>query len=331
MKVNGGLMKANHARGLLAWLFLAVTAHATAQVREEAVTLTTASGQLAGTLTVPAAPAKVPVALIIAGSGPTDRDGNNKLLPGHNDSLRMLAAALAGNGIASLRYDKRGVGASAAAMPAESALRLDTYVDDAQAWLGQLKADPRFAKVVVIGHSEGSLIGMLAAERAGAAAFVSVSGIAQSAAAVMRKQLAGKLPPDLAAENERILAALERGELPQAVPAPLAAWFRPSVQPYLVSWIKYVPAEHIAALRMPVLIVQGTTDIQVGVDQAQALKAARPDAALAIIPGMNHVLKLVPDDGKQQQASYADPTLPLAPQLVGAIVDFIHTRQAGQQ
>jgi pimeloyl-ACP methyl ester carboxylesterase len=312
-------------------LFLAVVAHATAQVREEAVTLTTASGQLAGTLALPATQAQAPVALIIAGSGPTDRDGNSKLLPGHNDSLRMLAAALADNGVASLRYDKRGVGASAAAMTSESALRFDSYVDDAGAWLRRLRADPRFTGIIVIGHSEGSLIGMLAAQRAGADAFVSVSGVAQAASTMLRTQLTGKLPPDLAAENERILAALERGELAQAVPAPLASLYRPSVQPYLVSWIKYVPLDHIAALRMPVLIVQGTTDIQVGVDQANALRAARPDAALAIIPGMNHVLKLVPADPSQQQASYADPTLPVAPQLVGAVVDFVHKLPAGQR
>jgi pimeloyl-ACP methyl ester carboxylesterase len=312
-------------------LFLAVATHAAAQVREEAVTLTTAGGQLAGTLALPVSSAKVPVALIIAGSGPTDRDGNSALAPGHNDSLRMLATALAGNGIASLRYDKRGIGASAAAMTVESALRFDTYVDDAAAWTAKLKADPRFSAVIVIGHSEGSLIGMLAAQRANASAFVSISGIAQSASAILRKQLAGKLPPDLALENERILASLEHGELPGSVPAPLAGLYRPSVQPYLVSWIKYVPADRIAALRMPVLIAQGTTDIQVGVDEAQALKTARPDAVLAIVPGMNHVLKLVPADKQQQDASYGDPTLPLAPQLVGAIVDFVHTQPDRQR
>jgi pimeloyl-ACP methyl ester carboxylesterase len=305
-------------------LFLAVATHAAAQVREEAVTLTTAGGQLAGTLALPVSQEKVPVALIIAGSGPTDRDGNSALAAGHNDSLRMLATALAGNGIASLRYDKRGIGASAAAMTVESALRFDTYVDDAAAWTAKLKADPRFSAVIVIGHSEGSLIGMLAAQRANASTFVSISGIAQSASAILRKQLAGKLPPGLALENERILASLEHGELLGAVPAPLAGLYRPSVQPYLVSWIKYVPADRIAALRMPVLIAQGTTDIQVGVDEAQALKTARPDAVLAIVPGMNHVLKLVPADKQQQDASYGDPTLPLAPQLVSAIVDFVH-------
>jgi pimeloyl-ACP methyl ester carboxylesterase len=321
-------MKTVFAKCMAGVMFLLAAMHAAAQVREDAMTLTTAGGQLAGTLALPmpVPPAKIPVALIVSGSGPTDRDGNSTLLPGHNDSLRMLAAALAANGIASLRYDKRGIGASAAAMTAESALRFDTYVDDAAAWTDKLKADPRFSAVIVIGHSEGSLVGMLAAQRAHAAAFASVSGLAQPASAVLRKQLAGKLPPELALESERILATLERGEAAGAVPAPLAALYRPSVQPYLISWIKYVPAERIAALSMPVLIAQGTTDIQVGVEQAQALKAARPDAVLAIVAGMNHVLKLVPADQKQQLASYADPTLPLAPQLVAAIVDFVHAQ-----
>jgi fermentation-respiration switch protein FrsA (DUF1100 family) len=87
--------------------------------------------------------------------------------------------------------------------------------------------------------------------------------------------------------------------------------------------MKYAPAKHLAALRMPVLIVQGTTDIQVGVEQAQALKAARPDATLAIIPGMNHVLKEVPADAPNPVASYGDPSLPLHPQLMPAVTDFL--------
>lgn len=319
-------MKAPHATWLSILLFLGVTAHAAAAtVREEPMTLDTPTGKLAGTLELPAAAGKVPVALIIAGSGPTDRDGNTAGM-GHNDSLKMLAAALADAGIASVRYDKRGIAASASAAPSESDLRFDMYVDDAAAWLDKLKSDRRFSSVMVIGHSEGSLIGMIAAQRAGAAAFVSISGAAESATAILRKQLAGKLPPDLAAENERILASLERGETASAVPPAFAAFYRPSVQPYLISWLKYVPAERIATLKMPVLIVQGTTDIQVGLEQAQALRAAAPGAELAIIPGMNHVLKLVPADMKQQVASYTDPALPIAPELVAKVVKFV--RQA---
>jgi pimeloyl-ACP methyl ester carboxylesterase len=302
-----------------------LTAHAAAAgVQDEPMTLDTPTGKLAGTLQLPAAGARVPVALIIAGSGPTDRDGNTVGAKGPNNSLKMLAAALADAGIASLRYDKRGIAASASAGPAESDLRFDMYVDDAAAWVDKLKSDRRFSSVLVIGHSEGSLIGMIAAQRTSAAAFVSISGVAQPASAVLRKQLTGKLPPELAAESERILASLERGELAGAVPPALAALYRPSVQPYVISWFRHVPADRIATLKMPVLVVQGTTDIQVGVEQAQALQAARPGAELALIPGMNHVLKLVPADMNQQVPSYTDPALPIAPQLVAAIVKFVN-------
>jgi pimeloyl-ACP methyl ester carboxylesterase len=303
-------------------LLLAALAQA-APPGDQPLALDTASGTVHGTLRLPASEGKAPVALLIAGSGPTDRDGNNPAFPGPNNSLKMVAEALAQAGIASVRYDKRGIGASKAAMLDEAQLRFDTYVDDAAAWVAKLKADPRFGPVVVIGHSEGALIGMLAAERSGASAYVSLAGVADGPGVILRKQLAGKLPPSLASDNERILASLEQGKLVAEVPPALAAFYRPSIQPYLISWMKYAPARHIAALRMPVLIVQGTTDIQVGVDQAQALKAARPDAQLLVIPGMNHVLKAVPADAPNPVASYGNPALPLHPQLMPALVGFL--------
>lgn len=306
-------------------LFFAIGLTSQAQAAETPIVLDTPGGQLAGTLELPAGAGagKPRVALIIAGSGPTDRDGNSSLIPGRNDSLKLLAAALADAGIATVRYDKRGIGASHAAGPAESALRFETFVDDATAWIAKLKTDPRFASVAVIGHSEGSLIGMLAAQQADAAAFVSIAGIADGASMLLRKQLAGKLPPELDKESERILAALESGVVVDPVSPALAALYRPSVQPYLISWFKYVPAQRIASLTMPVLIVQGNTDIQVEMVQATRLHAAREGAKLAIIPGMNHVLKHVRAEPELQLASYGDPALPVSPQLVKAIADFL--------
>lgn len=310
---------------LLSFLVLACAcALASAQSPDEAeMVLDTPTGKIAGSLLLPKAGGPVPVVLLIAGSGPTDRDGNSAMIPGRNDSLRMLAQALAGAGIASVRYDKRGIGASAAAMQGESGLRFDTYIMDAAAWIARLKGDPRFSKVAVIGHSEGSLIGMVAAKQAGAAAFVSIAGVGTPLPAVLRRQLAGKLPPELLAENERILSALERGEQAAGVPPALAMLYRPSVQPYLISQFRYLPAERIAALSVPVLIVQGTTDIQVGLEDARALQQASPGARLQIVEGMNHVLKMVPADGAQL-ASYGDPALPLAPALVPGVASFLH-------
>jgi pimeloyl-ACP methyl ester carboxylesterase len=264
----------------------------------------------------------MPVVLLIAGSGPTDRDGNSAMLPGKNDSLKMLAEGLAAKGIASLRYDKRGIGESRSAMTAEQELRFETYIDDAAAWAKQLKKDPRFSKVVIVGHSEGALIGAVAARKAAAAAYVSIAGVGRPADAVLRAQLMGKLPPDLRETSDRILGALKDGNTVTEVPASLAALYRPSVQPYLISWFRYDPAEEVKKLTIPVLIVQGTTDMQVSVDDARALAAAKPDPKLEIIEGMNHVLKMVADPTKQV-ASYSDPSLPVAPRLVDAIAGFV--------
>ena len=286
------------------------------------IALSTDTGQINGSLMMPSPGKKVPVVLIIAGSGPTDRDGNNRLA-GTNNSLKMLAAALADGGIASVRYDKRGIGASMAPGMREADMRFETYVNDAALWVAKLNADERFSGVAVVGHSEGSLIGMLASKGQSVRAFVSLSGPAQGASAILRQQLRGKLPGDLAGRNDAILVSLEQGQLVRDVPAPLASLYRESVQPYLISWFKYVPATELKALKIPTLIVQGDTDIQVGVTEAKALKAANPDAELVIVDGMNHVLKTVPADHARQVASYADPSLPLATGLSTNLVRFL--------
>lgn len=285
---------------------------------------TTGGGTLYGTLLLPKGSAKVPVVLIIAGSGPTDRNGNSALVPGKNNSFRMLAEGLAANGIASLRYDKRGVGESAKAAVSESDLRIETYMDDAAAWCKQLREDPRFSGVVIAGHSEGSLIGMVAAKRCNATAFISIAGAGRPAGSVLRRQLVGKLTPDLARTSETILEGLEQGKTTSVVPESLMVLYRPSVQPYMISWLKYDPVKEIAELKIPTLVVQGTTDIQLISEDARRLVALRRDASVAIIEGMNHVLKSVPaDDIAKQGASYGDPSLPLAPGLVEKIVKFV--------
>lgn len=297
-------------------------AHAATDHADVPIALTTDTGQINGSLMLPSHEKKIPVVLIIAGSGPTDRDGNNRLA-GVNNSLKMLATALADAGIASVRYDKRGIGASVTPGVREADLRFDTYVRDAALWVAKLNADQRFSGVAVLGHSEGSLIGMLASKGQPARAFISLSGPAQGASAILRQQLRGKLPGDLAERNEAILVSLEKGQVAQDVPAPLASLYRDSVQPYLISWFKYVPATELKTLTMPTLIVQGDTDIQVGVAEAKALKAAKPDAELVIIEGMNHVLKSVPADHAKQLASYGDPSLPLADGLSASLVRFL--------
>jgi len=286
--------------------------------------LQTSSGTLSGTLELPANPrARVPVALLLSGSGPTDRDGDAGSIGGA--SLRLLAEGLAKQGIASLRFDKRGVGESASAAPSESDLRFETYIADATSWGQKLKRDRRFGTLTVVGHSEGALIGAVAAQRLKADSYVSLEGAGRPAAEVLRAQLRPALPAPLWAQSQRILAALERGKTDAQVPAPLAALFRPSVQPYLISWFRFDPAREIKALRIPVLLVQGTTDLQVGLEDARRLQSANSKAQLLEISGMNHVLKQAGGNLAAQMKAYSDPSLPLSPRLVESLSRFILT------
>ena len=277
---------------------------------------------LYGTLLLPDGPGPHPALLLLPGSGPVDRDGN---LPGLvNDSLRLLAEGLAERGIATLRADKRGVGASHAAAPDEALLRLESYVDDTIRWMGALGGDPATARVGLLGHSEGALIATLAAQRAAADRLVLVAGAGSPAGpAILRQLAAGGTPPGTVAAARGIIARLLRGEAVAEVPPELAGLFRTGVQPYLTSWLLRDPAAELAAVRCPVLVVQGGADLQMQVSDARLLAAARPGAGLLLVSGMNHVLKAPAENRAANLAAYADPDLPLAAGLVEGIARFV--------
>ncbi len=283
------------------------------------ISLKTATGTLYGTLTFPPR-TPAPVVLIVAGSGPTDRDGNSSLGM-RSDTYKLLAQALEARGIATVRYDKRGVGASAAAMKSESDLRFDTYVQDAAGWIAFLRGDARFSSVTLAGHSEGSLLGMLALQNASANGFASLEGAGRPAPAVLREQLAAQLPAKLYAQADAAITQLEQGHLVTDAPPELAALLRPSVQPYLISWFKYDPAVEIAKLKLPISIVQGTADVQVGMADARALARGAPHAKFVVVDGMNHVLKYAPDTSSQAAIvrGYDDPSLPIDPEVVRTV------------
>lgn len=288
------------------------------------VALKTGTGVLHGTLEIPAGSPPYPVALIIAGSGPTNRNGNDARLGLKTDCYRDLAHALAKRGIASLRYDKRGIGASQAAAPAaESKLRFATFISDALAWGRKLRRDRRFSALTVIGHSQGSLVGMVAARKIPAQKFVSLEGAGFPIQDVLLKQLRPKLPAALFKKAQSIVHALDHGHLVQQVPADLDVLFRPSVQPFFISWMKYKPGTEIARLKIPVLIVQGTRDLQVSLADAKHLARADPRARLVLIPKMNHVLKAVGPSRADNLAAYHNPKLPLDKTLVIRLTRFI--------
>jgi pimeloyl-ACP methyl ester carboxylesterase len=303
-------------------LLTSVAQAGTPVVLQRPISLDTGTGELFGTLLLPKSSSPVPVVLIIAGSGPTDRDGNNPD-GGRNDSLKRLAVILAKHNIASVRYDKRGVAASKPATPDERDLSIEKYVADAQAWGRKLKADPRLGKLIVMGHSEGALVAALAAEQAGASAVISIAGTGRPVDQVVREQLQDRLPPPLLARSEELIEEMKAGKTDDNVPPVLEVVFRRSVQPYLISLFRQNPAKAFGKLTVPTLIIQGRNDMQVGVGDAELLHQAKPDSDIAIIDGMNHVLRIVPNDIKRQLASYKDPQLPLASEVSDRILKFI--------
>lgn len=307
-------------------LFNAAAQAATPSVLQRPISVQTGNGTLYGTLLLPRANTPVPVVLLIAGSGPTDRNGNNPE-GGRNDSLKQLAITLARHNIASVRYDKRGVAASKAATPDERDLSVEGYVADVVAWSRLLKADSRLGPLILLGHSEGALMASLAAGQAGAGAVIVVGGTGRPVDQVLREQLNDRLPSELAQRSQQLLDSLKAGRIDLQVPAELMVVFRPSVQPYLISLLRQDPAAAFARIKVPALIVQGRNDIQVSVEDAQRLQQAKPDAQLALIAGMNHVLRIVPDDLQQQLQSYRNPNLPLASELTRQILQFIENLQ----
>lgn len=306
---------------ILTIILLIITGDLFAQLSGNDISLETERGRIEGTLLFSPTSQKTPIVLIIAGSGPTDRNGNNPMMT--NNSLKLLAEGLLEKGIASIRYDKRGVGESKRAGLQEKDLRFETYISDTEAWIDLLKKDERFSDIIIIGHSEGSLIGMIAAQKEGVEKFISIAGVGTTAGKLLREQLHGQ-PPVVLDQTLPIIEKLENGEIVDEVPQMLYSLFRPSVQPYMISWFKYNPQEEIAKLNKPVLIIQGTTDIQVSVSDADKLVEANRNAKKRIIEGMNHILKDSEMDRQKNIQTYTVPDLPLNENLIEVVFDFIN-------
>ena len=277
---------------------------------------------LFGTMQLPETKKNLSVLLLISGSGPTDRDGNQPNLT--NNSLKYLAEGLADKGIASIRYDKRGIAKSTYPDFNEALLVFDDYVADAVTWIKYLKTQKQFTKVYVAGLSEGSLIGMLAALQAGADGFISLNGPGQPADEIILNQITRQGTPQAVIDQVKsMIGKVKAGEHIDEVPPYLMSLFRPDIQPYLKSWFKYNPSVEIGKLNVPVLIVQGENDIQVEDKDAQLLKSGNDKAVLKLVEGMNHILKDAPKDLQQNFATYSQADLPLNKKIVNEIVTFI--------
>ncbi len=273
--------------------------------------------KLFGTLSYQPAVRNQPVVLLIAGSGPTDRDGNSAA--GVNcDAYKKVAAILNKNGIATLCIDKRGVAASADSTLKEKDLRFDTYIADANRWINYLHELNKFGKIIIAGHSEGSLVAMNCANNADA--YISLAGCGFPASVVLKKQLKGKLGT-LEMQVMKQLDSLTKQQSVTLINPMLASLFRPSVQPYLMNWFAHNPAKDISKVTKPILLIQGKKDLQVSALDAQQLKKAAPKAKLLLLPNMNHVLVDVKNT-EDNTASYNNAQLPVNAQMVNAIISF---------
>jgi len=294
-----------------------------ADITESPILLKTLSGRISGTLAMPKnVTDKVPLVLIIGDAGPTDRNGNNAKAGITGNTYKLLAIELGKNGIASVRYDKRGVGESVSTTK-EDQLRIEDYSDDAVGLIGMLNEDQRFSKIILFGHGEGALVAMLAITDQPVAAFISAEGAGEQADKLLNDQMKAK-PQFLQDEFKTIMDSLRKGKTTDNVDPSLYYVARPTIQHFLMSWCRCVPIRGIKAIKKPVLIIQGTTDLLISAENGQKLKKAKSDAAYLEIKNMNHILKQAPADEDQNYDTYSKPDLPLKPEMVKGVIDFIN-------
>jgi len=279
-------------------------------------------GAIDAVLTMPADVARPPIALLIAGSGPTDRDGNGpQIKPA---TLKKLSDGLVARGIATLRYDKRGANGWKPEFGRVEDFRFKDFVDDAVTLIGHLSGGEKFSRIVVVGHSEGGLVAILAAQRTAVDRLVLLATAAQRQGDLLKEQLARQLPAATIAPIADFIDDVMAGRIvdpvPTGVPPQLAV--APAAQPGIASAFVADPLPPLKSLDLPILIAAGGRDRQVPRQDFDALAAAAPKAETLWLPPMNHVLNDVGDDA-DDLAAYNKPERALNATLVDAIAAFV--------
>ncbi|MDC8004516.1 alpha/beta hydrolase [Aureisphaera galaxeae] len=272
-----------------------------------------------GTLLLPNGNENPPLAILVGGSGPTDRDGNQQMQ--RTNCLKYLAQGLSEKGIASFRYDKRIIKQMKDRTLNEESIRFDDFIVDAKEIISYFKKANSFSKIYVVGHSQGSLVGMVAAQD-GADGFISIAGAGQEIDDVVVDQIA-KQAPGLKDNARQSFDDMRANGVAQNYSPGLSSIFRPQIQPFMLTWMQYNPNVEIKKLEVPIFIINGDKDLQVQVSEAEMLKEARPDAKYSIVKNMNHILKEITGNDIDNSKSYNRPDLPVMPELVNLISDFI--------
>lgn len=299
-------------------IFISLTSFSQKEFVEEKINI---NNLIDGTLLVPKSEKKVSLIILIQGSGPTDRDGNQPNMK--NNSLKYLAEEISKEGIATFRYDKRLVQLLRKGQLVEEDINFDHFIDDADAIVTYFQEDSRFQKIIIAGHSQGSLVGMVTAYRNQVDGFISIAGAGQEIDDVIVEQLKRQAPA-LADDARQSFDDLRVNGIALNYGVGLASIFRPQIQPFMRSWMEYNPQTEIAKLDIPVLILNGTEDVQVDEEEAKLLHTAKPLAEFYLIKNMNHVLKEIPEgDTMDNYKSYNETQRPIMPELVDHVITFV--------
>ncbi|SHG46685.1 alpha/beta hydrolase [Winogradskyella jejuensis] len=272
-----------------------------------------------GSLVVPKTSEKTDLVIIIAGSGPTNRNGNQNFLKSNN--LKKLAYALADANISSFRYDKRIVKQIKTGKVDVKSMRFEDFVADAKDVVAHFKNKDEFSKIYIAGHSQGSLVGLLAVDN-NVDGFISLAGAGQNIGDVIVDQI-NNTARQFVEDTKKVVAKLKEGKTTSDYPSALGAMFNMETQPFMISWMTYNPTEVIAEVNIPILIINGTKDLQVSVEEANLLAKANKNTELHIIENMNHVLFTIEGDTLENSKSYNESFRELNPELIETIVAFI--------
>lgn len=276
-----------------------------------------------GTLLEPAEKTKT-LAVIIGGSGPTNRDGNQGV--GKNNSLKKLAYHLANEGIASFRYDKRILKLSRENALDQTKLRFEDFVKDAADVVNYFKLynqeEYGFEKFILIGHSQGGLVAQLASLKTAVNGLVLLCASSKPISEILVSQV-GQQAPFLVNDLKTSLDSLQNVGYVNKVHPLLKTILYKDVQPFMASWMKHNPSTIARKIEEPTLVIGGTTDIQIPAEEAQVLSEHLQNGRYVIIENMNHVLKTVEGLGLENQKSYTNPNLALSVELKTEIATFI--------
>jgi pimeloyl-ACP methyl ester carboxylesterase len=308
---------------LLLLIFLFITHIVSSQendFKESEINIPTKTQIIYGTLLTPNAVKKPPLVILIPGSGPTDRDGNNAVMK--NNSLKYLAESLSNLKIATYRFDKSVLTFTKKDSLKIKALTFNTFINEATSVIEYFKKSKKYSKIIIAGHSQGSLVGMVASQN-NVDAFISLEGAGRLIDEIIIEQIA-KQAPYLKEETIRVLKELKQGKLVTDFNPMLISLFNQQVQPFLISWIQYNPQIEIKKLTIPILIIQGTKDIQVSIKDAELLHNANTASKLQLIENMNHIFKEINADVNENLQSYSNPKLPITPILTTSILNFIN-------